>query len=191
MAIQCCKNGVVHAVNGILLPPPDILDLIEVLPTEFSTTEAALERTGLIEEIPKLAGHGMTFFAPSNRDWKKLGLKVNAFLFSKCGNKYLRALMKYHIAPNCTLYSDALACKDDKKDIEDDVVNVLNELDDPDGLLHGYTHVYLSTLLDKRHISVDITRWERFLSFRVNGLSAIRKFSPATFDSMVAILIIK
>jgi hypothetical protein len=172
------------------LPPPDVLDLIGVLPTEFSTTEAALERTGLLKEFPKLAGHGMTFFAPSNRDWKRLGLKINAFLFSKCGNKYLRALMKYHIAPNCTLYSDALACNNDKKDIEDDVVDVLNELDDPDGLLHGYTHVYLPTLLDERHISVDITRWERFLSFRVNGMSAICKFFLVTLGFIISILII-
>ncbi|KAA8911755.1 FAS1 domain-containing protein [Sphaerosporella brunnea] len=168
-----CNNGVIHAIDAILLPPPDILDLIEILPTQFSTTEAALERTGLLKKLPELGGHGLTIFAPSNRDWKKLGLKLNAFLFSKCGTKYLRALMKYHISTNCTLYSDALVCPDKKKAIEEDGAHVLNELDDPDGLLHGYTHVYLSTMLDERHISIDINRWERWLSFRANGLNAI------------------
>jgi hypothetical protein len=158
------------------LPPPDVLDLIEILPTEFSTTEVALKRTGLLEELPKLSGHGLTLFAPSNGDWTKLGLKINAFLFSKCGNAYLRALMKYHISPNYTLYSDALLIPDEKKGPKRGVVDVMDKPDDPDGLPEGYTHVYLPTLLEERHISVDITRLERFLSFRVNGLNSISTF---------------
>lgn len=53
-----------------------------------------------------------------------------------------------------------------------------NELDDPSGLYHGYSHVDLPTLLKDKHLSVDITRLERFLSFRVNGLTSVSTFFP-------------
>ena len=167
--MQYGMNGVCHGIDALLLPPPDILDLVEVLPTEFSTTEAALYRTGLLEELPKLRGKGLTVFTPSNHDWQKLGLKLNAFLFSECGNKYLRALMKYHVVVGRTLYSDAVDVPGDSKA----GFGALNELDDPSGLNHGYSHVDLPTLLADRSISVDITRMERFLSFRVNGMTSI------------------
>ncbi|KAF8246651.1 FAS1 domain-containing protein, partial [Wilcoxina mikolae CBS 423.85] len=161
------NNGIIHGISALLLPPPELLDLIKLLPSSFSTTEAALSRTGLLDELPKLRGKGLTVFAPSNQDWKKLGNKINAFLFSDCGkgNAYLRALMKYHIVPDHSLYSDALVSPGEGK--------TRNELDDPSGLNHGYSHVDLPTLLKDRHVSVDITRLERFLSFRVNGLTSI------------------
>lgn len=50
---------------------------------------------------------GGTFFAPTNLAFKKLGPKVNAFLFSRWGEKYLKALLKYHVVLDRTLYSDA------------------------------------------------------------------------------------
>jgi hypothetical protein len=81
--------------------------------------------------------------------------------------------MKYHIVPDHSLYSDALVSPGEKQD----GFGVRNELDDPSGLNHGYSHVDLPTLLKDRRISVDITRLERFLSFRVNGLTKIGMFS--------------
>lgn len=50
---------------------------------------------------------GGTLFAPSNWAFQKLGPGINAFLFSPHGQKYLRALLQYHIVVNQTLYSDA------------------------------------------------------------------------------------
>lgn len=146
-----------------------MLELIEVLPTEFSTSEAAIFRSGLTDELRK--GHdGLTVFLPSNKDWEKLGIKVNAFLFSDEGSDYLKAIMKYHISPGHTLYSDAYVQPHHKK--------ILNDEDDPSGLPHGYQHVSLPTLLKDRYVSADITRYERFLSFRVNGLNTIGKYFP-------------
>jgi uncharacterized surface protein with fasciclin (FAS1) repeats len=55
-------------------------------------------------EVPKSGG---TFFAPTNLAFAKLGPHVNAFLFSRYGQKYLKALLKYHIVANHTLFSDA------------------------------------------------------------------------------------
>jgi uncharacterized surface protein with fasciclin (FAS1) repeats len=166
-----CKNGVIHAVDSILLPPPDILELVEVLPTEFSTSTNALARAGLLKELSKAGGNGLTIFVPSNRDWQKLGFKINAFLFSESGKPYLRALMKYHISPGNTLYSDALVTPGKKDKSEE--IDVSNDMDDRSGFTHGYSHAYMPTMLEGKHLSVDITRLERFLSFRINGIASI------------------
>ena len=167
----------------MLLPPPEAKELLSILPTEFSTTTSALVRSGLINEIPKLRGKGMTLFAPSNRDWQKLGFKLNAFLFSDYGKPYLRAVMKYHISPNHSLYSDAVDVPSENKEVDS-----LDELDDPSGLHQGYSHVDLPTLLKDRRISVDITRLERFLSFRVNGMTSISTYPIALRASCLVLI---
>jgi len=103
-------------------------------------------------------------------DWEKLGWRASAFLFSDHGKDYLKAILKYHIVSGKSLYSDALDCKHDQDHKE---VGEENEMDDPAGLRPGYTHLQLPTLLKDEELSVDITRYERFLSFRVNGYNSI------------------
>ena len=96
-------NGAVHAVDHILIPPPHIATIVKYSPTAFSTLTLALQAAELTPG-PHL---GFTFFAPPNGAWKKLGFRVNAFLFSKYGKKYLKAILQYHSVANQTLYSDA------------------------------------------------------------------------------------
>lgn len=50
---------------------------------------------------------GGTIFAPSNFAFQRLGPKINGFLFSSYGRRYLKALLEYHVVANQTLYSDA------------------------------------------------------------------------------------
>lgn len=71
-------------------------------------------------------------FAPSNFAFQKLGPRLNAFLFSSYGQKYLKALLKYHIVANQTLYSDAYYKAD--------------EVDEA-GIPKGYFHVSTMKLL--------------------------------------------
>lgn len=80
--------------------------------------------------------------------------------------------MKYHVVPGYSLYSDALVINEDSKS--------LDERDDPDGLTHGYSHSWIPTLLKDKHISADIHRFARFLSFRANGLNSISKLPVST-----------
>lgn len=47
------SNGVVHALDNLIFLPPDISTILEVVPTEFSTTAFALTKTGLISSLPK------------------------------------------------------------------------------------------------------------------------------------------
>ena len=82
--------------------------------------------------------------------------------------------MKYHIIPGQTLYSDALDRPDHHTKQHEDHTGVEGiKTDDSAGLRPGYTHLQLPTLLQDEELSVDITRYERFLSFRVNGYSEI------------------
>jgi uncharacterized surface protein with fasciclin (FAS1) repeats len=94
-------------VDTIILPPPTVLSIIGLLPGEFSTLSLGLSKTGLLKELNDTAHAGSTVFAPSNFAFKKLGPKINAFLFSKYGERYLKALLKYHVVHNATLYSDS------------------------------------------------------------------------------------
>ena len=111
-------NGVIHGVDSILIPPPATAQIISFLPTQFSTLELGLVKTGLYDLVNDTSNHlGGTFFAPSNFAFRKLGPRINAFLFSKYGQKYLAALLKYHVVANSTLYSDAIytASKSDEE----------------------------------------------------------------------------
>ena len=122
-------NGVIHGVDSLLIPPPKSAAIVQLLPGEFSTLELGLIKTGLLEAINDTSTHlGGTIFAPSNFAFQKLGPRVNAFLFSQYGQKYLKALLKYHIVADQTLYSDAYY-KSESSEVEES------------GISKGYFHV--------------------------------------------------
>ena len=117
---QFGTNGVIHGIDSVLFPPPKAAEIISFLPGEFSTLELALLKTGLDKAINDTSNHvGGTIFAPSNFAFQKLGPRINGFLFSKYGLKYLTALLEYHVVANQTLYSDAYYKADsaEKQDI--------------------------------------------------------------------------
>lgn len=155
--MQFGTNGVIHGIDTILLPPPTALTIISLLPGDFSTFQLALTKTGLGNAIARSSHTGGTIFAPSNSAFKKLGPKVNAFLFSSYGEKYLRALLKYHVVANQTLYSDAFYPEKDNSDTTE----------------HRSFHIDLPTLLADKSLAVDIVRYGGFINIRVNGYTDI------------------
>ena len=117
----------IHGVDSILVPPPKVAEILSLLPGEFSTLELGLTKTDLFSALNDTSNHiGGTVFAPSNFAFQKLGPRINAFLFSSYGQKYLKALLKYHIVANQTLYSDAYYKADEV---------------DETGIPKGYFHV--------------------------------------------------
>ncbi|KAL3468150.1 Fasciclin domain-containing protein [Aspergillus heterothallicus] len=150
-------NGLIHGIDSILLPPPPALLLLDVLPTKFSTFNLALYKTSLVDRLnttSESSGKGFTIFTPTNSAFAHLGLKINAFLFSPPGLKYLRALLKYHVVPDRTLYSDVLYTEDGEVK--------------PFGV-KGATHLDLPTLLGDHKIAVDVAHLGPYVSFKVNG----------------------
>ncbi|KAI1417298.1 FAS1 domain-containing protein [Hypoxylon sp. FL1857] len=168
------KNGAVHGVDSILVPPPPAERLISLFPTKFSTLELAAEKTGLKhhhhsdddDDDEKLTG--LTVFAPTNTAFKKLGPRANAFLFNtEKGLHYLKALLAYHVVANETLYSDAYYGKKKETSFPDLQSDGDEETEGVRGPKHY--HLDLPTLLGDKHIAVDITRLFGFIKIKLNG----------------------
>lgn len=164
----------IHGVDHILVPPPTGIDIIKLLPGEFSTFELALVQTGLWKQLnsteyPRSGGTG---FIPSNYAFKKLGPKANAFLFSKYGEKYLKALMKYHLVSNQTLYSDAFFGPPE---------------DDSQTTGAPYSHVDLPTALGAP-LAVDIFRHGFFIFIKVNGFTRVYIHDGVVSDGVIQVV---
>ncbi|KAI9761585.1 MAG: hypothetical protein M1840_001766 [Geoglossum simile] len=175
------SNGIIHAIDHIILPPPPALKIIELIPGTFSTLHLGLLKTGLFEEIEKSGHIGGTLFAPSNFAFKKLGPKVNAFLFSPYGLKYLRALLEYHILPDNTLYSDELYrhSPTNEEEVEENGFSLPRR---------GHFHIDLPTLLHTHHVSIDIARWGRFISFVINGFNHVAVLDGVGKDGVIHVV---
>ncbi|KAH1297919.1 hypothetical protein KXV81_006194 [Aspergillus fumigatus] len=169
-------NGIIHGINAILIPPPETLTLLTIIPSEFSTFTLGLYKTGLATALNKSSTphhHGGTIFAPSNSAFKHLGLKINAFLFSPIGEKYLRALLQYHIVQNRTLYSDVF-------------YTAQGEIK-PFGV-KGFTHLDLPTLLHGQKLAVDVARFGPFASLKINGFQRVAFADALAKDGTVHVV---
>ncbi|KAI9737930.1 MAG: hypothetical protein M1834_009300 [Cirrosporium novae-zelandiae] len=169
-------NGVIHGVDSILIPPPKAAQIINLLPGKFSTLELGLTKTGLFKAINDSSTHeGGTIFAPSNSAFQKLGPRINAFLFSSYGLKYLKALLKYHVVANHTLYSDAYYAP---KSSDEESKNIPK----------GKFHIDLPTLLDDRPLSIDITRFGRLIGIHINGFTEVTIEDGIARDGVIQVV---
>lgn len=169
-------NGVIHGVDHILVPPPQVATILDILPGEFSTLELALGKTGLYEKMntTEYPHNGGTLFAPSNYAWQKLGPRANAFLFSKFGLKYLKALLEYHIVVDQTLYSDAFF---DQSGKDKDANSASPRL-----------HYNLPTLLKDKSLSVDLARYGPFVEIRINAFSRVSIHDGVASDGVIQVV---
>jgi len=122
------KNGVIHKISSPLYLPPDVMDLLYLLPADFSISATALLKTNLQNNLEfnsdfKKKGHGgkhlehhndrhgkgspvTTFFVPSNDAWNKLPEDLVFFLFSPAGERTLRKLMSWHTLPDTVVFTE-------------------------------------------------------------------------------------
>ncbi|KAI3395691.1 hypothetical protein diail_989 [Diaporthe ilicicola] len=153
------KNGVIHAVKSLLVPPPFVGKELSLFPGKFSTLLLAFDKTDFTSFIHEQVLNGSTVFAPDNRAFQKLGPAANAFLFNtETGLKYLKAILKYHIVANETVYSDAYysSGEEDDSKTQDDVGR-------------GHYHLDLPTLLGDKRLAIDVARWAGFIRLKING----------------------
>ena len=172
------SNGVIHAVDSIIIPPPSALKIVDLLPTVFSTLELGLAKTGLLEHVNASEHTGGTLFAPSNFAFQKLGPGVNAFLFSPHGLKYLRALLEYHVVANQTLYSDYYL--DGRASSPDSSTGKPHH-----GPPRGYKHFDLETVLEGKSLSIDVARYGRLIDIRINGFSHVIRSDGVADDGVL------
>ncbi|RYP60287.1 hypothetical protein DL769_008184 [Monosporascus sp. CRB-8-3] len=168
------KNGVIHCVDSILMPPPPAHRLLSLFPSRFSTLLLAVEKTGLHRDDDPVT-KGLTIFPPTNWAFQKLGPGANAFLFNtEKGLKYLKALLQYHCVANETLYSDEYYGKPDERD-EVDAEN-------------AQYHVDLPTLLEGKHLSIDISRFYGMITMKINGYTKVSIQDAVAKDGVVHVL---
>ncbi|RWA11481.1 hypothetical protein EKO27_g3652 [Xylaria grammica] len=202
------KNGVAHGVDHLLLPPPPAPRLISLFPSKFSTLELAVVKSGLLphhdhehhdkdgkddDDHHKPHPHhfhttGLTIFAPTNDAFAKLGPAANAFLFNtEKGLGFLRALLKYHIVVNQTLYSDAYyGLEGHSEDIFPHSVPGDEDGDSDKGPGHnGHFHIDLPTLLDGKNLSIDIARFYSLINIRINGYGKVAIEDGIALDGVV------
>ena len=167
-------NGVIHGIDSLLIPPPNAIEIVDLFPGAFSTLELGLQKTGLLDKLNTTDHAGGTFFAPNNDAFAKLGPKANAFLFSKYGLKYLKALLEYHVVPDNTLYSDAFY----KADGSEELLNVPK----------GIAHVDLPTLLEDRSLSIDVARYGGLIEIKINGFNRVAVQDVVAEDAVIHVL---
>ncbi|EEH06311.1 fasciclin domain family [Histoplasma capsulatum G186AR] len=166
------KNGVIHVLDNFLIPPAPATETLNTLPSTFSTFELGMYKTGLVDYINDHSTHvGSTLFVPTNQAFENLGREISGYLFSECGERYLEAILKYHIVCNHTLYSDAY-----------------NRPVKENGLNPESFHLNLPTLLPKSHITVDIAQMSRLVAFSVNGHSSVAIPDLLTQDGVIHVL---
>lgn len=148
----------IHAVKSLLVPPPFVGRELSLFPGKFSTLLLAFDKTDFTSFIHGQVLNGSTIFAPDNRAFQKLGPAANAFLFNtETGLKYLKAILKYHVVANETVYSDAYySSADGDSKAQDDVGR-------------GHYHLDLPTLLGDKRIAIDVARWAGFIRLKING----------------------
>ena len=173
----------VHAVDSIIFPPPPAIEIIKLLPADFSTFELGLAKTGLTE-VFDLAHTGGTLFAPSNFAFRALGPRVNAFLFSAHGEKYLNALLRYHIVANQTLYSDAFY----KGEAGDEEADKVADGVDIEAAPRGAYHVDLPTLLEGRSLSLDSVRFAGLITIRINTFTKVAVKDGVAKDGVIHVV---
>lgn len=153
----------IHAVKSLLVPPPFVGRELSLFPSKFSTLLLAFDKTDFTSFIHGQVLNGSTIFAPDNRAFQKLGPAANAFLFNtETGLKYLKAILKYHVVANETVYSDAYYSSASSSDSDDDSKT-------QDDVGRGHYHLDLPTLLGDKRIAVDVARWAGFIRVKING----------------------
>jgi len=172
---QRAQNGIIHHINIPLLPPPNTMTILDLLPDRFSTFALGLERTRLAAHFSKHKRAGGTTFAPTNAAFQRLGHRANAFLFSPQGEQCLRSLLQFHIVLNRTLYSDALYVKGDVREFRG------NESS-------GSVHVKLPTVLRDHALNVDLVRRGPGVEVRVNGFYRVVGLDLLASDGVLHVL---
>ncbi|MEM9942441.1 MAG: fasciclin domain-containing protein [Planctomycetota bacterium] len=102
-----CKNGVIHVIDAVILPP-EKKDIVEtaVGAEDFSTLVAAVKAAGLVET---LQGEGpFTVFAPTNAAFAKIPAATLQDLLKPENKDKLTAILTYHVVAGKVMAEDAV-----------------------------------------------------------------------------------
>ncbi|PYI06863.1 Fasciclin-domain-containing protein [Aspergillus sclerotiicarbonarius CBS 121057] len=172
-------NGLVHIINQALLPQPATHSLIAALPPHgFDLFQTAVQQSTAIQAILQDdSRRGGVVFIPTNEAFRKLPEDVRAFLFSDEGAASLQALLRYHIVPNQSLYSNRLYDLDPAPEqfVQTPETTPDHTIPTPETqadrqwrVLKGVRPFSLPTCLEGLPVSVAVTRYGGLISMQVN-----------------------
>lgn len=102
-----CKNGVIHVIDSVILPPEkaDIVDTA-VSAGKFSTLVAAVKAAGLVET---LKGEGpFTVFAPTDEAFAKIPAATIQDLLKPENKAKLASILTYHVVSGRVTAADVV-----------------------------------------------------------------------------------
>ncbi len=103
-----CSNGVIHVIDKVILPRPDLVDTA-VKAGSFKTLAAAAKAAGLLKA---LKGDGpFTVFAPTDEAFAKLPKGTVENLLLPENKDKLAAVLKYHVVAGNVLAADVVKLK--------------------------------------------------------------------------------
>jgi uncharacterized surface protein with fasciclin (FAS1) repeats len=103
------ENGRIHAIDRILTPPSNAMEMLYTVPTTFSTFTAALEKTCMWRDLEK--EKGITVFAPSNKAWESLGYENLKYIFSCAGQQTEGGDRDSFFSPRKSCSEERFKCK--------------------------------------------------------------------------------
>jgi len=104
-----CSNGVIHVIDAVILPRPNIVATAKNAGS-FNTLLKAATAAGLVEALS--GKEPLTVFAPTDEAFAKLPKETLAALLTPEGKDKLAAILKYHVVPGRMLASDVLGKKE-------------------------------------------------------------------------------
>jgi transforming growth factor-beta-induced protein len=109
-----CKNGVIHIIDSVILPPaaPELKDIVDtaVGAGSFTTLAAALGAAGLVDTL-KSAGP-FTVFAPTDDAFAKLPKGTVEDLLKPENKAKLAGILTYHVVAGKVMSGDVVKLKE-------------------------------------------------------------------------------
>jgi uncharacterized surface protein with fasciclin (FAS1) repeats len=104
-----CSNGVIHAIDRVMLPAEQNIVETAEQAGKFKTLLAAAEAAGLIEHLS--GDDEFTLFAPTDQAFADLPKGTVASLLEPKNKKKLAAILKYHVVAGRVYSDDAMAAE--------------------------------------------------------------------------------
>lgn len=154
------SNGVIHVIDTVLLPPADLLDIVDtaVADGRFTTLAAALQAAGLIETL-KSEGP-FTVFAPTDDAFTKLPAGTVETLLKPENLEQLKSILLYHVVSGKVMAADVVSLTsadslsgasimikvmDGKVYLNETVQVILTDIETSNGVIHVIDAVLLPT----------------------------------------------
>lgn len=152
------SNGVIHVIDSVLLPPADLVDIVDtaVADGRFTTLAAALQAAGLVDT---LKGEGpFTVFAPTDDAFAKLPAGTVESLLEPENLEQLKTILLYHVVSGKVMAADVVGLtsavavseasinikvEDGKVFLNDTVQVIITDIETSNGIIHVIDGVLL------------------------------------------------